>query len=376
MVNKVGAISNLRLENQLTKLTSLVRQFAIGQHQPVIAARVCGICTFMEHPTDMCPALQETESDHLESVGSIGIPTATVPTAATIESATTRQLTIFRGPDKAVGYKKPGVLANYELEQHAISTTFKCHNPRPQNASGLASEHYESSTIGWVRKPSFTNNSKSDRECKELPQTAPQQKPRPTDVEFEPEVDSPFPKPVGSLPLSFPNQTLSARKSEIDEDLLKMFRKIPKYAKFLKELCVHKRGKMKRKGGVELNGIVSALTKNKAAAGSHQNLPKKSQDPKIFFVPCTIGECTFADAMLDLGASINVMSTPVYKSLNFGALEPTRMIIQLANRSIVQPLGVIEDVLVQVNELIFPADLYVLDMEDETSRKGSTLILG
>ncbi|RDX76540.1 Retrovirus-related Pol polyprotein from transposon 17.6, partial [Mucuna pruriens] len=52
------------------------------------------------------------------------------------------------------------------------------------------------------------------------------------------------------------------------------------------------------------------------------------------------------------------------------------MTIQLANRSVVQPLGVLEDILVQVNELIFPMDFYVLDMEDETSRKGSTLILG
>ncbi|RDX86194.1 hypothetical protein CR513_32506, partial [Mucuna pruriens] len=49
---------------------------------------------------------------------------------------------------------------------------------------------------------------------------------------------------------------------------------------------------------------------------------------------------------------------------------------QLANRSIVQPLGVLEDVLVHVNELIFPADFYVLDIEDETSGKESTLILG
>ncbi|RDX98865.1 hypothetical protein CR513_18162, partial [Mucuna pruriens] len=80
--------------------------------------------------------------------------------------------------------------------------------------------------------------------------------------------------------------------------------------------------------------------------------------------------------MLDLGASINVMPASIYRSLNFGDLEPTGMTIQLANRSIVQPLGVLEDVLVQVNELIFPVDFYVLDMEDETSGKESTLILG
>ncbi|RDX88484.1 hypothetical protein CR513_29917, partial [Mucuna pruriens] len=55
MVNEISAIDNLRLENQLTQLTSLVRQLAIGQHQPNIVARVCGIYTSMEHPTDMCP---------------------------------------------------------------------------------------------------------------------------------------------------------------------------------------------------------------------------------------------------------------------------------------------------------------------------------
>ncbi|RDY13388.1 hypothetical protein CR513_01695, partial [Mucuna pruriens] len=105
-------------------------------------------------------------------------------------------------------------------------------------------------------------------------------------------------------------------------------------------------------------------------------MPKKCRDPDTFTVPCTIGDCTSADAMLDLGASINVMPSSVYKSMNFGDLEPIGVIIQLANKSIVHPLSILEDVLVQINELIFPADFYVLDMEDEPSSKGSTLILG
>ncbi|RDX95518.1 hypothetical protein CR513_21944, partial [Mucuna pruriens] len=130
------------------------------------------------------------------------------------------------------------------------------------------------------------------------------------------------------------------------------------------------------KGEVELRGIVSALTRNEVVVGSTLMFPKKCRDPRIFFVPCTISECTFVDAMLDLGASINVMPTSIYKSLNFGDLEPTRMTIQIANRSVVQPLGVLEDVLVQVNELIFQADFYVMDVEDEIAGKGSTLILG
>ncbi|RDY01896.1 hypothetical protein CR513_14716, partial [Mucuna pruriens] len=62
--------------------------------------------------------------------------------------------------------------------------------------------------------------------------------------------------------------------------------------------------------------------------------------------------------------------------MNFDDQEPTGITIQLANRSIVQPLGVLEDVLVQVNKLIFLAYFYGLDIEDETLGKGSTLILG
>ncbi|RDX69798.1 hypothetical protein CR513_51032, partial [Mucuna pruriens] len=123
------------------------------------------------------------------------------------------------------------------------------------------------------------------------------------------------------------------------------------------------------KRGMELGGLVSALTRNDEFAVG-------CRDPKIFSIPCTIGDCTFANDMLDLEASINVMPTSIYKSLNFGDLKPTRMTIQLANRSVVQPLGVLEDVLVQVNELIFLVDFYVLDMEDETLGKRSTLILG
>ncbi|RDX91678.1 hypothetical protein CR513_26296, partial [Mucuna pruriens] len=146
-----------------------------------------------------------------------------------------------------------------------------------------------------------------------------------------------------TVPFPFPTQTVSTRKPEFDEELLRMFRKaeintplldaikqIPKYAKFLKELCVHKRKKMK--GSVEIGGIVSTLTRNEDfTAGAQQVLPKKCRDLEIFSVLCTIGDCIFVDAMLDLGASINVMPTSIYKSLNFGDLEPTAMTIQLAN---------------------------------------------
>ncbi|RDY09936.1 Retrovirus-related Pol polyprotein from transposon 17.6, partial [Mucuna pruriens] len=85
----------------------------------------------------------------------------------------------------------------------------------------------------------------------------------------------------------------------------------------------------------------------------------------MFSVPCIIGGCTFVDAMLDLEASINVMPSSIYKSLNFGDLESTGITKALHSRRCFE-----------VNELIFQTDFYVLDMVEEVSRKGFALILG
>ena len=83
----------------------------------------------------------------------------------------------------------------------------------------------------------------------------------------------------------------------------------------------------------------------------------------MFTIPCKIGSVRVEKAILDLGASINVMPHSIYSFLNVGELKETGVIIQLANRSNAYLNGVLEDVLVQINELVFPADFYVLDME-------------
>ncbi|RDX96575.1 hypothetical protein CR513_20750, partial [Mucuna pruriens] len=432
MLNENGATSNQRLENQLTELTSLVRQLSISQHQPIMAAKVCGICTFIEHPTDTCPTLQESESDQPEHVGAVGgfqygrqpyqprltdnqqygiqtfrpgpqqgpicaecalgisrLPTVgpiisgtTFPTTTTVESAYSRQFSISGRSNEAACNQQPGVPTIRELQQYAILAEHDRHHPRPQNVDWTASQYCEPITVGRIEQPTLSNNSKSERKC----QCGHPEKQKRTTSTCTAAITKSRPEPT--VPLPFPSQTVSARKPESDEELLKMFRKVeiniplldainqvPKYAKFLKELCIHKRRKIK--GSREIGGMVSALTKNEELTiGATRALPRKCRDPGIFSVLCTIGDCTFADTMLDFGVSINVMLASIYRSLNFGDLEPTGMTIQLENRSIVQPLGVLEDVLVQVNELIFPTDLYVLDMKDEASGMESTLILG
>ena len=73
----------------------------------------------------------------------------------------------------------------------------------------------------------------------------------------------------------------------------------------------------------------------------------------MFTIPYVIGNTKIEHTMLDLGASINVMPHSVYESLKLGPLKQTEIIIQLADRSNAYPDGVVEDVLVKVNNLIF-----------------------
>ncbi|XP_017639755.2 uncharacterized protein LOC108481095 [Gossypium arboreum] len=80
--------------------------------------------------------------------------------------------------------------------------------------------------------------------------------------------------------------------------------------------------------------------------------------------------------MCDLGAFINVMPLSVYNTLSADPLKETKVTIQLADRSIIYPEGVLENVLVKVNELIFPVDFYVIDMENDRSNTSSEILLG
>ena len=68
-------------------------------------------------------------------------------------------------------------------------------------------------------------------------------------------------------------------------------------------------------------------------------------------------------ALLDLGASVNLLPYSVYKQLGLGELKPTSITLSLADRSVKIPRGMIEDVLVQVDKFYYLVDFVVLDMD-------------
>ncbi|CAN6687658.1 unnamed protein product [Malus baccata var. baccata] len=153
-------------------------------------------------------------------------------------------------------------------------------------------------------------------------------------------------------------------KVQINLPLIDAIKNIPSYAKFLKDVCT------KKKKIVDSKKVI--LTEQCSAVLLHK-LPPKKKDPGSFTISCTIGNCDFSSALIDLGASVNLMPYSVFKRLGEGELKPTASIIQLADRSITYPRGVIEDVIVKVDNLYLPADFMVLDMDEDLT---TPIILG
>ncbi|CAN6687773.1 unnamed protein product [Malus baccata var. baccata] len=155
----------------------------------------------------------------------------------------------------------------------------------------------------------------------------------------------------------FPSRFMQTKKEEAEKDILETFRKVqvniplldaikqvPRYAKFLKELCTTRK-RMSTKEVVKVSENVSAILQRK--------LPPKCKDPGSFTIPCVIGNTRFESAMLDLGASINVMPYSIYASMNLGALKNDG-----------------------VNHLVFPADFYVLEMDESDHAPSLPILLG
>ncbi|KAM2064664.1 hypothetical protein ACFX16_028035 [Malus domestica] len=178
----------------------------------------------------------------------------------------------------------------------------------------------------------------------------------------------------------FPSRFMQTKKEEAEKDILETLRKVqvniplldaikqvPRYAKFLKELCTTRK-RISTKEVVKVGENVSAILQRK--------LPPKCKDPGSFTIPCVIGNTPFKTAMLDLGASINVMPYSIYVSMNLGELKHDGVIIQLANKSNAYPKGMLENVLVQVDHLVFPADFYVLEMDESDHAPSLPILLG
>nr|GEY03284.1 reverse transcriptase domain-containing protein [Tanacetum cinerariifolium] len=183
----------------------------------------------------------------------------------------------------------------------------------------------------------------------------------------KPDVSKTLPKPNIPYPSRLNDQKLREKATNQMERFFQIFQDfhfdisfpdalllMPKFASTIKSLLTNK-DKLFELAKIPLNENSSAMLLKK--------LPEKLGDPGKFLILCDFSGMDVCHALADLGASINLMPLSIWKNLSLPELTPTRMILELVDRSITCPKGVAEDVFVKVGKFHFPTDFVVVDFE-------------
>nr|GEV05592.1 reverse transcriptase domain-containing protein [Tanacetum cinerariifolium] len=182
-------------------------------------------------------------------------------------------------------------------------------------------------------------------------------------------IDKPFVVPKTKTNLPYPSRLAKEKLREKDDILAAKFMEIfrdlhfelsfadalvhmPNFAPMFKKLLNNK-DKLIELTKTALNENCSAVVLKK--------LLEKLSDPGLFLIPCDFSEFDNCLALADLSASINLMPLSIWKKLRLPTLNDTKMVLELADRTISKPTGVAENVFVKVGKFYFPADFVVLD---------------
>ncbi|XP_042423349.1 uncharacterized protein LOC122010956 [Zingiber officinale] len=169
--------------------------------------------------------------------------------------------------------------------------------------------------------------------------------------------------------IPFPQKLIASQKDEefllllkkvkeicVEVPLLDALHQMPKFAKFLKGISSNRR----QKGDFE----TIALTEG-CSALLMVNSPPKLQDPGSFSIPYKISSELIPRAFCDLGASVSLLSYSLCKKLGFQSIKLTTMTLQLVDHSCRYPMGIVEDVPVEVGGCVIPMDFIIMDMKED-----------
>ncbi|GKB01024.1 reverse transcriptase domain-containing protein [Tanacetum coccineum] len=183
----------------------------------------------------------------------------------------------------------------------------------------------------------------------------------------KPDVSKILPKPNIPYPSRLNDQKLREKATNQMEKFFQIFQYLhfdisfanalflmPKFASTIKSLLTNK-DKSFELAKIPLNENCSTMLLKK--------LPEKLGDPDKFLIPCDFLRMDICHALADLGTSINLMPLSIWKKPSLPELTPTRMTLELANRSITRPKGIAEDVFVKVGKFYFPTDFVVVDFD-------------
>ena len=167
-----------------------------------------------------------------------------------------------------------------------------------------------------------------------------------------------------------------AKNNETDDNLLDVFRKvtitiplidaikhIPSDAKFLKGICTPYRNPKR----IQLSEMVSSIMMN--------SLPIKKRDPRAPMITSERGGMSFTRSLLDTGASINILPKAVFDRHHVGELQPFLVELCLADGSVKKPQGLVEDVILRIEDCYFPVDFLVVVMKMTKELSQAPIIL-
>ncbi|XP_073290274.1 uncharacterized protein [Primulina huaijiensis] len=395
---QVNEVSANPIDQKLDSLTILFEKLVVGQVQH---AKACGLCAIVGHSTDMCPTLQEDLTQQVNAIdGFPGQPQHRYNPYSNSFNPEWKDRPNFsyRNQGGQQGYPQQIFTNTHHMRKPLTKETRASIQNLSTQIGQLATAIHKLEAQNLINLPSRTVMNPREnvseiilRNCKEfeVQEIGVQESAKrneENEIKFEDKIinkdDAPKGKfspvfkykPIPAFPLALNRKYESIkelndtfRRGEVNIPSLDAINPVPRCAEFLKELCTtKKRHKLKGCEKEKVGEHVSAVIQ--------KTIPIKCSDPGTFSIPCTIGDTRLEKAMLYLGASINVMPDYVYNYLELGPLNKTGIVIQLADKSTVYPKGLIEDVLVKVDNFVFPTDFYVLDMENEDF--NSKILLG
>ncbi|XP_027183965.1 uncharacterized protein LOC113782266 [Coffea eugenioides] len=328
LIRKVNEVKTSSIQQQLTELTSFVRQLAVGNASQ---AKVCGIYTIMDHSTDMCPIIQEQSAEQVNMASHAPVPRMPYDPYSN---------TYNPGPELTIPKDKDEERIENELEKEDSNGTNQKVLPDPVITVRTNPSPFPSR----LEKPR-----KQDKEQDHAPVPRMPYDPYSNTYNPGPELTIPKDKDEERIENELEKEDSNGTNQKVLPDPVITVRTNP--SPFPSRLeKPRKQDKEQEFLGCSLRGDERVIVGENVLAVLQRKFPQRKFPPKYgdpgrFTVPCRIGNTLIRNTLMDLGASINVMLKCMYAFLNLGPLKEIEIIIQLADRTNAYPDGYLSDMM-------------------------------
>ncbi|GKB28754.1 reverse transcriptase domain-containing protein [Tanacetum coccineum] len=307
-----------------------------------------GLQNQMTNLTDMLSKFINSNTASSSSSGTLPSQTVTNPRQQ-INAITTRSGKTLEGPSTPFVPTPVISTPSKEPEQNPETSTEKVQNPNLEKTAHVPSPREDDSIFFEIPKPKAKKT--VNVEIQDLNSPGPNS--------YQPKL--PYPERMKIRENDKPSAQYSRflkmfKQLRLEIGLKDALVEMPKFNKWLSSLLRNKE-KLEEIAITTVNAECSAIFLNR--------VPEKLEDPGKFLIPCALQKLDRTSALADFRASINLLPHSIYKKLGLEALTPTRMTLELANRSISHPMGIAEDVVVRVDVFTFLADFVVVNFEPD-----------